>query len=88
MEMRNLMQPANEAEANAIKMILADNGIEAEIRSFHDTAYDGIYQAQYGWGVIRVSDQDMVEAKKIIEEWHAAAPDDLPWEGGDTAADE
>ena len=88
MDMQNLMKPANEAEANAIKMILADHGIHAEIRSFHDTAYDGLYQAQYGWGVIRVSDEDLMEAKRIIEEWHSAAPNDLPWEGEDSGANE
>ncbi len=78
--MKTLMKPANEPEANAIKSILEENGIPAEVQSFHDTAYDGLFQAQYGWGVIRVSEKDFAEAEQIVEEWHRSAPHDLPWD--------
>ena len=40
--LKTLMKPENEAEANVIKSVLAENGIYAEIKSFHDTAYDGL----------------------------------------------
>ena len=78
--MKDLIQPENAAEANVIKMILAEKGVYAEVKSFHDTAYDGLYQSQYGWGVIRVSDSDLLKARKIIEEWKNASPEELPWE--------
>ena len=78
--MKDLVKPDNEAEANVIKSILADNGISAEIKSFHDTAYDGLFQAQYGWGLIRVSETDFEEAQKILQEWKNATPEELPWE--------
>jgi hypothetical protein len=81
--MKNLIQPQNDAEAAAIKAILKEQGISAEIRSFHDTAYDGLFQSQYGWGVIRVAEEDFQEAKRIVEEWYAAAPGEIPWENGD-----
>ncbi|MEJ2640739.1 MAG: DUF2007 domain-containing protein [Desulfosarcinaceae bacterium] len=77
--MKNLMQPENEAEANVIKSVLAEHGIYAEIKSFHDTAYDGLFQSQYGWGLIRVSETDFLEAQKIVEEWKKASPEDLQW---------
>jgi type III secretory pathway lipoprotein EscJ len=77
--MKNLVKPENEAEANAIQSVLEEHGIHAEIQSFHDTAYNGLFQAQYGWGVIRVSDRDLLKARKIVEEWKNAAPDNLPW---------
>jgi Putative prokaryotic signal transducing protein len=73
------MKPENDAEANVIKSILEEHGIYAEIRSFHDTAYDGLFQSQYGWGVIRVYEQDYSEAQRIVKEWSNAAPEDLPW---------
>ncbi len=76
---KTLMKPENEAEANVIKSVLEDNGIYAEIKSFHDTAYDGLFQSQYGWGLIRVSEKDLPEAQRIIEEWRNAAPEELPW---------
>ena len=78
--MKDLIKPENAAEANVIKMILEENGITAEIRSFHDTAYDGLFQSQLGWGVIRVSDEDAPEAKKIVEDWKNASPEELKWE--------
>jgi hypothetical protein len=78
--MIKLITPENEAEANVIKSILEENGIYVEIQSFHDTAYDGLFQSQYGWGLIRVSEADFEEAKRIIQEWKDATPEELPWE--------
>lgn len=80
--MKNLIEPKDEAEADIIQLVLKEQGILAEIKSFHDTAYDGLFQAQYGWGFIRVSEADFQKAKKIIEEWKKASPEDLPWETG------
>jgi type III secretory pathway lipoprotein EscJ len=77
--LKTLMKPENEAEANVIKSVLEENGIYAEIKSFHDTAYDGLFQSQYGWGLIRVAERDLAEAQRIIEEWRNAAPEELPW---------
>lgn len=78
--MRDLIKPENEAEANVIKLVLEEKGIYAEIKSFHDTAYDGLFQSQYGWGVIRVSEKDFLKAQKTIEEWMKASPENIPWE--------
>lgn len=78
--MKILLKPTNEPEANVVKSILEENGIHVAIQSFHDTAYDGLFQSQYGWGVIRVSEEDFAEAEKIVEEWRRAAPEDLPWD--------
>ena len=77
--MKNLIQPANDAEAEAIRAVLRENGIRAEIRCFRDTAYDGLFQMLHGWGVIRVAAEDFDRALEIIREWRAAAPRDLPW---------
>lgn len=80
--MKNLMKPENEAEANVIQSVLAEHGIYAEIKSFHDTAYDGLFQSQYGWGLIRVSEEDFQRAQKIVEAWQQASPGELPWKNG------
>jgi type III secretory pathway lipoprotein EscJ len=84
--MKNLMKPENEAEANVIKSVLEEHGIYAEIKSFHDTAYDGLFQSQYGWGLIRVSETDFPEARRIIEEWRNASPEKLSWKNKPTDA--
>ena len=78
--MITLMKPENEAEASVIKSVLEEHGIHAEIKSFHDTAYDGLFQSQYGWGVIQVSESNLTEARRVIEEWKNASPDELPWD--------
>lgn len=40
----------NEIEAQLIRAVLAEHELPHLIRSFHDTAYDGLYQFQMGWG--------------------------------------
>jgi len=40
----------NIIEAQLIESILKEQGIPNRIRSFHDTAYDGLFQFQKGWG--------------------------------------
>lgn len=82
--MRNLLKPENEAEALALRNLLLEHGIAAEIRSFHDTAYDGLFQKQYGWGVLRVAEENFEKAEKIIREWRAAAPGEVEWQQKDT----
>jgi len=42
----------NVIEGQLMGSILEDQGIPHRIRSFHDTAYDGLYQLQKGWGDI------------------------------------
>ena len=40
----------NTIEAQLIGSILSEKNIPHRIRSFHDTAYDGLFQFQKGWG--------------------------------------
>jgi len=42
----------NIVEAQLIESILKEKGIPHRIRSFHDTAYDGLFQFQKGWGEV------------------------------------
>ena len=78
--MITVYKPENEAEANAIKLLLEEYNMYSKVISFHDTAYDGLYQSQYGWGVIQVHEQHSSEAQKIIAEWKNSAPADVPWQ--------
>ena len=78
--MKNLIKPENSAEAQALMSLLREHGIQAQLISFHDTAYDGLFQQQYGWGVIRVADSDFAEAGRIVREWRSSPPEDLPWD--------
>ena len=64
--MINVHKPENDAEAFALKAILKEHTIDSEVVSFHDTAYDGLYQSQYGWGVIKVREEDYEKAQKSL----------------------
>lgn len=77
--MKNLIKPANAAEAQALQSLLRQHGIDAVVITFHDTAYDGIFQTQYGWGVLRVAESDFEAARKIVQEWQDSSPDEVPW---------
>ena len=42
----------NIIEAQLVDSILKEHDIPHRIRSFHDTAYDGLFQFQMGWGAL------------------------------------
>jgi hypothetical protein len=51
-EFRKILILENEIEAQLIDSVLTEQNIPHRIRSYYDTAYDGIFQAQKGWGVV------------------------------------
>jgi predicted ATPase len=42
----------NAIEAQLLSSVLTQYEIPHRLRSYHDTAYDGLYQLQKGWGEI------------------------------------
>ena len=42
----------NTIEAQLIEAVLQEQNIPHRIQSFHDTAYDGLFQLQKGWGAV------------------------------------
>lgn len=40
----------NSIEAQLVDSILNEQNIPHRLRSFYDTAYDGLFQVQKGWG--------------------------------------
>lgn len=57
----------NVIEGQLIGSILEDQGIPHRIRSFHDTAYDGLYQLQKGWGDILAPAENGPEILEILD---------------------
>jgi hypothetical protein len=58
----------NRFEGDRISQILQEARIPFLIKSFLDTAYDGLYIPQKGWGIVRVSKEDQEEAERLISE--------------------
>ncbi len=42
----------NEIEAQLLESILKEREIPHLLTSYHDTAYDGLFQTQKGWGYL------------------------------------
>ncbi|MEE9403166.1 MAG: hypothetical protein V3V47_08215 [Desulfobacteria bacterium] len=61
----------NEIEAQLLDSILNERGIPHHIRSYHDTAYNGLYQTQKGWGQIRAPVSWSEKIRAILSEIRA-----------------
>jgi hypothetical protein len=58
----------NAFEADRIRAALEQEGFTVLVRTFEDTAYDGIYVAQKGWGYIEVPEREKERAERLVEE--------------------
>jgi hypothetical protein len=58
----------NRFEGDRISQALKEAGIPFLIKSFLDTAYNGLYIPQKGWGAVMVPERNGEEAKKLISE--------------------
>ena len=58
-------------EAQILGSILKEDNIPHLIRSYHDTAYDGLYQLQKGWGKISSPLSHKENILKILDEVRA-----------------
>lgn len=58
----------NEIEAQLLESILNERGIPHRIRSYHDTAYDGLFQTQKGWGFVSAPAAWSEAIERILDE--------------------
>jgi hypothetical protein len=56
----------NEIEAQLLDSILKEREIPHIMRSYYDTAYDGLFQTQKGWGSVEAPESFRVEIMEII----------------------
>ncbi len=56
----------NQIEAQVIEAALREAGVKFVIRTFEDTAYDGIFIPQRGYGQVMVGKRDKKKAEEII----------------------
>ena len=57
----------NEVEAGFLDSILSERQIPHLMRSYHDMAFDGLFQAQKGWGHVSVPLAYKEEVLEIID---------------------
>jgi len=61
----------NDVEAQLVDSILNERNVPHLIQSYHDTAFDGMYQVTRGWGVISAPLQYRDEIMEIIDDLRA-----------------
>jgi hypothetical protein len=58
----------NRFEGDRVAQTLKEAEIPFMMKSFHDTAYDGLYIPQKGWGVVMVPENMREEAERLLIE--------------------
>lgn len=61
-------------EAQILESILHERDIPHLMRSYHDTAYDGLYQAVKGWGHVSAPRYCQEEILEILADLREASP--------------
>jgi hypothetical protein len=56
----------NEIEAGLLGSVLVERSIPHTLRSYRDSAYDGIYQVQKGWGAVYAPADFKAEILEIL----------------------
>ena len=65
----------NEIEAQLLDSVLTERDIPHRMRSYHDTAYDGLFQTQKGWGVVSAPSAFHQEILEILSDLRETVPD-------------
>jgi hypothetical protein len=58
----------SEVQAELVDSVLSERGIPHLMRSYHDSAYDGIFQTHAGWGHVEAPAAFKDELLAVIED--------------------
>jgi hypothetical protein len=58
----------NEVKARLLEKILAERDIPFSLKSYHDTALDGLYQLQMGWGYVAAPLRYAAEIREVYRD--------------------
>lgn len=58
----------NEVQAELVDSVLEERAVPHLMRSYHDSAYDGVFQTHAGWGQVEAPATSREEILSIIEE--------------------
>lgn len=72
----------NRFEGEILAAALERVGVDFFLRTFEDTAYDGLFVGQEGWGVIWVAAEDRQIAEDIAQKFDEAYGAGLAEESG------
>lgn len=72
----NVIPIESEIEKTFLEEVLKDHDIPHVFISYHDSAFDGLYQMQHGWGHVEVPKEHVEEAKRLYEEVRHSSPEE------------
>jgi len=58
----------NQFEAQVLESVLRERQIPHRMRSYHDTAFDGLFQTQKGWGYVSGPREYVDVIKQIVSD--------------------
>ncbi len=64
----------NEVQAEVVDDILTSQAIPHRVRSYHDSALDGVFQGTYGWGHIEAPVEFKERILEIVRTIEPGAP--------------
>ena len=76
---------SNEVQAELIDALLTERNIPHVLKSYHDSALDGIFQGAQGWGHVEAPEESREEILEIFEE--VKSQSDLPADSAETESD-
>jgi hypothetical protein len=65
---RKILTIENQIEAGLLQKLLDERNIPYVLKSYYDSALDGLYQAQKGWGHIEAPEEYEEEILKIYSD--------------------
>ena len=66
---------ANEIEAELVESTLKDQEIPHVIKAYHDSALDGVFQTQQGWGHIEAPEEYREQILGIVKDIESETAD-------------
>ncbi len=69
-------------DADRVRDALEQEGIPVLVRTFEDTAYNGIYVSQKGWGHVEVPESQRARAERIVADLAKVFPEPTGEENG------
>jgi hypothetical protein len=67
-EFRKIAILENMVESQVLDSMLNEQGIPHVMRTYHDSAYDGLFQSSRGWGHVEAPERHRAEIMAILEE--------------------
>lgn len=73
----NVIPIEKEIEADFLRSVLKEKEIPSVFITYHDTAFDGLYQLNQGWGHVEVPLERANEVKQLYRQVKESSPSNI-----------